>query len=127
MSQLIQKIKFITVQDFLPKWTKFAEEHHSIMMYHQTQDQFGLEISSFDSCLVGEGHGFTSDYSDDFHDDCCKFCYKFASGDLLINGIGFTNAISNLKNFYLFKEGLYNHFMRFHKEKLQVNEELKIE
>lgn len=115
MNKLIQKSKYITLQDFLPKWTEFAEKHHTLMMLHQTQNQFGLEIGQANSCLVGEAHGFH-----DWYHVTCSYCSDLSIGGVTIDGIDYISATKNLKNFYKFKEGLYNHFMEFHREELRV-------
>lgn len=115
MSKLIQKSKYISLQDFLPKWTEFAEKHHTLMMMHQTQNQFGLEIGVAEYCLVGEAHGYNGNYT-----IFCEYCSNLAIGESKINEIDYLSATKNLKNFYKFKEGLYNHFMKCHKKELEI-------
>jgi len=117
MSQLIQESKYITVQEFLPKWTDFMESHERRAHYVIIQQEHGLDIMSCRSCLLGESYGFGADVARNLSN--CDQCHKLAVGREQVKGINFSMAIDNLKNFYIFKQGLYDHFMVNHPERLE--------
>jgi len=117
MSQLIQESKYITVQEFLPKWTDFMESHERRAHYTIVQQEHGLDIMSCRRCLLGESYGFGEDVASNLVN--CGQCHKFAVGYAKINGLNYLDATFNLKNFYTFKQGLYDHFMTSHPERLE--------
>jgi len=111
MSQILQEqSKYITVQEFLPRWTDLVEkkENPSII----DQENAGLCIWKGQSCLVGEAWNFDR-YSDDIGGRC-KECSQFFTMKEHRVGILYCDAIRNLKDFYKFKQGLYDHFMESH-------------
>ena len=91
---------------------KYNEQGSNIVL----QNKYGLDIFRGKFCLVGESYGFGSDAVIDF---CkCEKCNNLAHGHTKIDNITYFEAIHNLKNFYTFKQGLYNHLMEAHPEKL---------
>lgn len=116
MSELIQESKYITVQEFLPKWTDFMESHTSRAKYTIVQQHNGLDISRGRSCLVGEAHGFGENAIGGSN---CRTCHNLAVGHKKINDVSYLDAIESLRNFYTFKQGLYDHFVQTHPEKLE--------
>ena len=110
------KSNYITVQEFLPKWTEFMETHlggDSNLV--SVQEEFGLDIASGSFCIVGEGHGFGDLALKDLAS--CSDCARLSYGGR-IDKVTYLQATYNLKNFLIFKQGLYYHFMQMHPEKL---------
>lgn len=106
----------MTIQEFLPKWTEFMETHLAgDCNLLSTQEEYGLDIHSGSYCIVGEGHGFGAVALKDL--SSCPDCARISYGGK-IGKINYLRATDNLKNFLIFKEGLYYHFMQMHPEKL---------
>jgi len=118
MSELIQESKYITVQEFMPKWT-IAKEEVGDTPLHFPRDS-DIEYISSKSCLVGEAHGFSDSYTWIPQMGGCDTCSSFSHTQW---GHGATKSAQagvngTLRDFYTFKETLYNHFMEAHPEKL---------
>lgn len=115
--QTEQQSKYITVEEFLPKWTdwmeKIVENKLSWMQVDQIEHKVGAELSIVkpQCCLVGEANGFSDSYS-----RTCGVC----------NALSFKQAINShssavfgdLKPYYEFKQELYKHMMAHHSELL---------
>ena len=123
MSQLIQEDKYITVDEFMPKWTQAQEikEEKDVNAQIDFEKENGICITDGTCCMIGEIHGGDEDY--DNCDDCYKFSFgrypheKFVGfGGNMSDAIYAHNAL--LREFYQFKEKVYNHFMEAHPEKL---------
>ena len=65
--ELIQKIEYITLEQFIPIWTK-----NSLGLIQGLEDKPGLNLAHPQSCIVGEVYGFTRDYCDSKICGCCK-------------------------------------------------------
>jgi len=110
MSELIQESKYITVQEFLPQWSDLVERF--INPTYSQQLEKGLDIWNPKYCLVSEAW----DFNRKFGTEKCIKCSNYATGLEKINGIWYHQAIENLRDFYTFKQGLYEHFMESHQE-----------
>lgn len=118
MSELIQESKYITVDEFIPKWTALIESGGKIPD-NKSLDNSDISLTTTNTCLVGEAYGlkpWTNNYTDKRGDNFCERCKGISMGG--INGVTFVDATENLKNLYKFKQGLYDHFMEAHPENL---------
>lgn len=102
----------MTVEEFLPEWTSFMERYLNDAKCVDLQRQHGLDIYEADRCLVGEAHFFDKVYHN------CIYCAGVACGVITISGYSYNGALKTLTRFYRFKQGLYDHFMEKHREKL---------
>jgi len=124
MSELIEESKYITVDEFMPKWTDVVESGKQIPNKGFSMgevDTNEISLTKTHSCLVGEAHGlepWKNNYTDNSGNGFCRYCKEVALGERGINGIAFTDAVNGLKELYTFKQGLYDHFMISHPEKL---------
>lgn len=117
MSELIQESKYITVDEFIPKWTDIVERGEKIPDSRASGSE--LSITTTNTCLVGEAYGlkpWTNNYTDKRGNNYCSKCKGISMGG--INGVTFVDATENLKNLYIFKQGLYDHFMEAHPKNL---------
>jgi len=112
MIKKIPRSIYITIKEFLPKWTAFMELHPTEGKDIGLQHEYGLDIYEGDTCLVGEAHFFEKSYYN------CSYCAGVACGHLTIGSYSYEQVLKTLTKFYRFKEGLYNHFMESHREKL---------
>lgn len=115
MSELIQESKYITVQEFMPQWTDLKEKFGDNPIERSASAGKGLDISKGDRCMIGEAHGFEGAP----HYGGCKKCHFTSYGiSMLKESTAINASYGTLKDFYKFKETLYNHFMEKHPEKL---------
>ena len=124
MSELIQESKYITVQEFMPKWTALKEKIGDGRMSMFQEMEVGLDYIDCSQCLVGEAHGGNGDYSDKLNKDYCSECFWTAMGgkELKVgkdSDVPSTYARSKtVREFYQFKQYVYDHMMQAHPEKL---------
>jgi len=109
---MIPRSMCITEEEFLPEWTAFMERYLTEGKRIELQRKHGLDIYEAGKCLVGEAHFFEKVYYN------CSYCAGVACGMITISGYSYNGALKTLTRFYRFKEGLYNHFMESHREKL---------
>jgi len=122
MSELIQESKYITVDEFMPKWTDIVEGGKVIPNTSYIMDDSNeISLTKTNSCLVGEAHGlkpWKNNYTDNLGDNFCGKCKRISLGEDVVNGVNFYDAVRSLKYLYTFKQGVYDHFMEAHPEKL---------
>ncbi len=119
MSELIQESKYITVDEFIPKWTDVVEGGKKISNDYSV-DNPHISLTTTNTCLVGEAYGlkpWKNNYTDKEGENYCDRCKHISMGSG-INGMSFVDATKNLKNLYIFKQGLYDHFMEAHPKNL---------
>lgn len=134
MSEVIQKPKFISVEEFLPQWTSMVKEmdekeigkeyknkvNFNKSLHNQKDFRLlgeervryargeGLNYMHGNQCLVGEGHKGNGDYAGIDPDKKCDTCketsYRDAYEAISIGGEYFND----------FKHALYNHTMLEH-------------
>ena len=64
-------------------------------------DNLDMEIGNYDTCLVGENHGFSGIYANETTEFFCKDCYRFANYlSEEYNRDDFQEFIKDLKKFY---------------------------
>jgi len=118
MSELIQESKYITVDEFIPKWTDLIESGGKIPDNSSFVNS-DISLITTNTCLVGEAYGlkpWKNNYTDKEGNNFCERCKGISMGG--INGVTFYDATKNLKNLYVFKQGLYDHFRDAHPENL---------
>jgi len=111
MSELIQESKYITVQEFMPKWTALKEKIGDKAMFITDERKAGLDYFDCSQCLIGEAHGGNGNYSDKLSKDYCSDCFWTAMGgrEISIGGkdpnIPTTGSRSRtVREFYQFKQ-----------------------
>ncbi len=120
MSELIQESKYITVQEFMPVWTEIKEKAGDGLMKANIEIEKGMDFFDCKKCLVGEAYGGgTDDYARNDKASFCATCSNCAmgTGDRRMK----PNAMSRhdtVREFYQFKQYLYDHFMEAHPENL---------
>lgn len=108
---MIPRSKCIPVEEFLPEWTAFMERYLKEDKTVELQHKHDLDINEPDRCLVGEAHLFK--------EIRCEYCVGLATGAITTGGgISYYQALKTLTKFYRFKQGLYDHFIESHREKL---------
>lgn len=108
MSELIQVEKYITLQDFLPEWTKFKEKIGDKPIRRNMDDV--LDIGDGRFCMVGEAYEFTNNYWLRNNSKYCKTCTDFSLGSCCMS------VNHSVRDFYIGKEKLYNHMIEAHPE-----------
>lgn len=108
---LIQVEKYISLQDFLPKWTELKE---SVGDKPIGRGKNALDIGNGKLCMVGEAYEFTKDYWMLDNSKYCKVCTDFSLGNSIYCIQG------SVRDFYLQKEKLYNHMIEAHPELMRV-------
>ena len=120
--ELTQESKYIKIDEFMPKWTQAQEIKEEKDRNAQTdfEQENGISITDGKCCMIGEAHGGGDDYYEK-----CDECHKFSLGRYRHEMFGDYKEISaisahngTLREFYQFKEKVYNHFMETHPEKL---------
>ncbi len=116
MSELIQESKYITVQEFMPKWTALKEKIGDNHILSCDEAEAGVRYIDATMCLIGEAHQFDKDR----HYGGCKICNDFSYAEDMYSSLSRATVAKNgtVREFYQFKEDVYNHFMQAHPEKL---------
>ena len=113
--KLIQKIQYITLEQFIPNWTEVIEEMDKKnilgIIRHDYALEKGLNYSNTKFCLVGESHHNNRDYSQGcMGEDGCPTCFTFAihpANDAIEHG---------KETFQNFKLELFTHMLEAHTE-----------
>lgn len=71
---LVLKNKKKTLEEIMPVWAERIQECGSIK---QAMVTHGFEYRIASACLVGEAHGFNSDYAGS--NGTCHECYRFSN------------------------------------------------
>jgi len=97
----IPKIEYITLEQFIPNWTKVSLQ----LIFEGKKHHNELDLCSMNYCLVGEAHNFSRDYSHK-----CDECYNLAfdACDLV--------WCKNYERFENFKLDLFTHMLEAHPE-----------
>ncbi|HEC66173.1 MAG TPA: hypothetical protein ENI23_12855 [bacterium] len=108
-----QRSNLIPIEEFMPKWTTLKEksgDDHQITK--QEEVEMGISYVDGSRCLIGEAHGFGNDINYNGCGDCNNFSYGY------IDDNAGKARRGNVRDFYAFKERVYNHFLELHPEKL---------
>ena len=98
--------------EFMTEWTSFIEKYlkqdnfQEVINIALTQTLGHLDYTKHRSCLVGEIHGFTSDYIREYSGKYCDYCYQHS------HYLSF--RITALDDFYSWKDEMYNHMQEKH-------------
>ena len=111
--ELIQKIEYITLEQFIPNWTEIIKEMDEKNIKDERIeycDVNGLEYWNHKSCLVGEAHHNNREYANNYGTIGCLTCNSFS----------LCPASSALKKgketFQNFKLELFTHMLEVHTE-----------
>jgi len=119
MSELIQESKYITVQEFMPIWTELKEKVGDGRMPSGIEEEKGMDFFDCKKCLVGEAYGGNDDFARKSKGNYCATCFNCAMGSgeqrMRLNAMSRHDTV---REFYKFKQYLYDHFMETHPEKL---------
>jgi hypothetical protein len=114
MSETIQKSKYITVQEFMPKWTELKERVGDKSPTRMEEDMVGVRYTDGSRCLIGEAYGFEDDQYGG-----CEVCNDFSySKPNMMYSKASEAKNGTLREFYEFKEEAYEHYMEHHPDKL---------
>lgn len=86
MAQILkekEKQKYKTIDEIAPKWSicfDMCVEDKTKIKHLLYSMAYNLKIHSYDRCFVGEAHGFSQHYQEDFSNELCAQCYE-AAGD----------------------------------------------
>ncbi len=101
----------------MPKWTALKESTGDHNTSRLEEKEHGLSFVDGSHCLIGEAHGEGSDFQYGGCTDCNFFSYgRFGNSE----GAALEAKHGNVRDFYVFKEKVYNHFLESHPEKLLI-------
>ena len=80
----IQRKKQLTFENICPQWSVAVPEYLTKMWF---VNHSYLDISNSKYCIVGEAHGFNTDYTDSTSTQYCKTCSKFSDAFCYIEGL----------------------------------------
>ena len=84
----LQKAVVLEFEDVAPRWNKMLKNMHKRFskqgsVYEEQrkkyEQKYGVSLTSHKSCLVGEAHGFSREYTDPSSKDWCIPCSEFAT------------------------------------------------
>ncbi len=107
--------RLISLQEFMPKWTALKEKTGDHNTNRVEEKEHGLNYTDGSNCLIGEAHG---QGVDSFYNGCPD-CYFYSYGHLGDHkGTALDAKHGTVRDFYVFKEKVYNHFLESHPEML---------
>ncbi len=105
----------------MPKWTALKEKCGDKDICESEQSKHGIQYSDGSHCIIGEAHGFSGDTSYGGCEKCNAYSYgtTFNFKSVKLEGKTAGQAkYGSVRDFYKFKENVYNHFLESHPEKL---------
>ena len=109
------KSEFISLSEFIPKWTYVNLVGKTSKEKWVLEDELGVDVINSHRCIIGEAHD-GADYED------CSSCHFMSFGAITAKGGHVSPAIAangNPVEFIKLKKELYSHMIDNHPEKMQ--------
>jgi len=111
--------EFISLGEFIPKWTQLVEDEKGNMSPIVTSDLYGISITRSNMCVVGEAHGNSSEYCRIIGDNYCKICDGISHNHPDSPTSNVFGAINSKAQFLQVKKYLYAHMIDEHPDKMR--------